>query len=65
VNKLEIGLIGLTTCVVPFSLTAIADGIENGTRPLNKDEIVEQLRAAAETVKVLNETLLETVKQVP
>lgn len=64
-KKLEISLVGLITSAIPFTLNAIADGYENGTRPLSKDEVVDQLRGASETIKLLNDTLMDAVKAMP
>lgn len=59
--KLEVSLIGLVTCTVPISLHEIADGYEKGTRPLNKDEVINQLRVAADNIQQLNSALLKVV----
>lgn len=62
-TQLEAGLIGLVTVAVPFSLRAIADGYEKGTRPLVMEEVVEQLRVAAKNVEELNTVLLKVLKE--
>lgn len=62
-TQLEAGLIGLVTVAVPFSLRAIADGYEKGTRPLVTEEVVEQLRMAAQNVEELNTVLLKVLKE--
>ena len=49
-TKLEISLVGLMTTFAPLTIEAIADGYENGTRPLEKDEVVYQLRGASDTI---------------
>lgn len=62
-RRLEISLMGLATSVVPLQLRALAEGIENGTRPFVKDEVVEQLNAAANVVEALNTGLLELFQE--
>jgi len=62
-TRLEAGLIGLVTVAVPFSLRSLADGYESGTRPLNKDEVVEALRSAALNVEELNSVLLKVLQE--
>lgn len=64
-TKLEASLVGLLTCTTPYTLRATATGIENGTRPLSTDEVVEQLKAAADAIEKLNETLLKVVRELP
>lgn len=62
-RRLEISLMGLATSVVPLQLRALAEGIKNGTRPFVKDEVVEQLNAAANVVEALNTGLLELFQE--
>lgn len=64
-TKLSASLVGLLTCTIPFSLRETAKGIESGTRPLSTDEVVEQLKAAADAIESLNETLLKAVRELP
>lgn len=64
-TKLEASLVGLITCTTPYILRETAKGVENGTRPLDKDEVVEQLKAAADAIETLNETLMKVVKELP
>lgn len=60
---LKASLVGLASSMVPYSINQVADGYESGTRPLSKDEVVAQLREAAEIVQTLNATMLEVVEE--